>query len=110
MYRSEQATRGAQVIAEHCATCHAENMRGGPGAPGMVGAEFMFNWSGKTAGELFEYLRTSMPPGQLGVLSDDQYADIMAAILQGNGFPPSPDNGLSADRETLDRVLITQQP
>ena len=110
VYTAEQAARGAQTLAEQCVMCHAENLRGGPGAPGVVGAEFMFNWDGKTAGELFDYLRASMPPGQIGVLSDAQYADVLAAILQGNGFPAAGETALPAEREALDKVLITEEP
>lgn len=102
----QQADRGAEIYAEHCVTCHGANMRGSPGAPGVSGPEFQFLWDGKTVGELYESVRTKMPPGKAGMLSDQDYIDVIAAILKGNGFPPRENEELPADSERLDKMLV----
>ncbi len=38
-------------------------------------------------GDLFERIRTTMPLNNPGVLSRDQYADILAFVLKSNGYP-----------------------
>jgi hypothetical protein len=47
-----------------------------------------------------------MPPGQTGSLRDQQYADIVAAILRGNSFPPSETVELPAVKDELDRIQV----
>ena len=87
VYTAEQAKRGTTSFNSTCAMCHGESMQGGGGAPAAAGPEFIFSWGGKNAGELFTYLKANMPPGGGGTLSDQRYADIMAAIFKTNEFP-----------------------
>lgn len=87
IYTVAQAERGQKVLIEQCSMCHGEAMRGGGGVPSAVGPEFMFNWDGKTISELFVFLKTTMPPTAPGSLSDQKYADAMAALFSHNGFP-----------------------
>ena len=42
----------------------------------------MFNWGGKSVGALYDYIHMNMPPNEAGSLSDQRYADILAAIFQ----------------------------
>jgi hypothetical protein len=105
IYAESQAERGAVIYKEHCETCHAANMRGGPGARGVVGLAFQYLWKDKTLGELFEAMRTKMPPGQPGSLSDQEYIDVLSTILQGNGLPAG-DMELVPDHEALDQIKI----
>src|SRR5690349_6724690 len=84
VYTAAQAQRGAKVYADQCSTCHGAEMKGGPGIPGLVGPEFQFSWNKKPVGAIFDYAKMNMPPGQAGSLSDQQYADILAAILHGD--------------------------
>ena len=107
VFTAEQAERGADIYAQHCVECHGTNMRGGPASPGVAGLEFKFLWNGKTVGELYESARTKMPPGKAGLLSDQEYVDVMAAILKGNGFPVGDDSELLADKKLLDEILIS---
>jgi hypothetical protein len=62
-------------------------------------------WSGRTAAELFDYLRTTMPDNNPGRLSGRQYADIVAYLLQLNGMPTGP-RSLSADPRQLEQIRI----
>jgi cytochrome c len=107
VYTTVQAERGATRFAETCAACHGEDMAGGPGIPGVTGIEFMFKYNDKTVGELFDYVKMNMPPGQQGSLTDTQYADVVAAILKGNEFPAGATD-LPPDAKALEQVRITR--
>ena len=87
VYTAEQAKRGDDAFTAKCAMCHGGEMQGGQEAPAMIGAEFQFTWGGKTAGALYNYIRATMPPTEQGTLSDQRYADILAAIFRKNEFP-----------------------
>lgn len=107
VYTMEQAERGAEIYTRECETCHAANMRGGPAVRGVVGLAFQFLWKDRSLGELFEAIRTKMPPGKPGTLTDQEYIDVLAAILQGNELPAGRDTELPADPEFLGSIKIT---
>lgn len=50
----------------------------------LAGDEFKTRWQGRTADELFEKSRSSMPPTSPGSLSETTYVDIIAYILKEN--------------------------
>jgi mono/diheme cytochrome c family protein len=108
VYTAEQAKLGAETYASRCAECHGADMHGAPGLPGVAGPEFQFGWNGKTVGELFDYMSSTMPPTQPGGLSAPQYAGILAAILQANEFPAGSAE-LPADKEALRAIKILRQ-
>lgn len=86
-YTADQAAQGRKTFEDNCSSCHGVDYAGGAGSPSLKGPEFMFGWTGKSAGELFSFIHDRMPPGQQGSLSDQQYTEVVAAILSANGFP-----------------------
>jgi len=86
LYTEAQAERGKALYAGACALCHGPEMGGGPAAPALTGPEFQFGWNGRSVGELLEYVHKNMPPGQAGSLTDQQYADVVAAMLKTNNL------------------------
>lgn len=86
-FTQAQADQGQQVYADHCGVCHGAHMDDGEFAPSLKGARFRTHWGGKSVGALFAYVAANMPPGQSGVLSADDYADVLAYVLQSNGAP-----------------------
>ncbi len=87
VYTAAQAERGQAQFSQNCAACHGSGLTGNGEAPALVGGEFISNWAGLTAGELFERIRTTMPQDNPGKLSRAQYSDILAFILKANGYP-----------------------
>jgi mono/diheme cytochrome c family protein len=87
-FTQAQADRGGEVYAERCSSCHGPNLNDGQFGPSLKGARFKAKWGGKPAAELFDYLGKQMPPGQQGVLSGDDYAGLMAFLLEAGGAPP----------------------
>src|SRR5580700_7879989 len=87
VYTAPQAERGKPLYNQRCGSCHGDSMSGGETAPPLAGGEFLSNWNGLTAGDLFDRIRTSMPMNAPGKLSREVNADITAYILRFNGFP-----------------------
>src|SRR5450755_206722 len=57
-------------------------------APPLAGANFIGTWGGRSTTELLEYIRKSMPPGNVGSLNPETCASIVAFILEANGATP----------------------
>ena len=87
VYTKEQAERGRKVYGTECASCHGETLSGGEAAPALSGGEFLSDWNGLTAGDLFERIRLSMPQDHPGRLSRQENADTISYILSVNKFP-----------------------
>ena len=61
------------------------NLAGGAQIPPLKGAAFMASWKGKSASQLATYLKTAMPPGAAGSLSDAEYRAVAGYVLGQNG-------------------------
>jgi alcohol dehydrogenase (cytochrome c) len=83
-FTTEQAERGETAYAEHCASCHGQNLDDGAFAPPLAGMAFRQKWDTQPPETLVTQTRT-MPPARPGSLSDQIYADLTAFILRQNG-------------------------
>jgi mono/diheme cytochrome c family protein len=84
-YTAAQAARGKTQFEVYCATCHNDDLSGRNG-PALASPVFLTNWDAATVSELFGKIRKTMPRGA-APLADDVYLDVIAYILQRNGFP-----------------------
>src|SRR2546426_10622967 len=50
-------------------------------------SQFVTNWGQRTTRELLSFMQLTMPPAGPGGMSADEYAGIVAFILQSNGVP-----------------------
>jgi mono/diheme cytochrome c family protein len=110
VYSATQQKRGEGLYAKECSTCHGETLKGGEGAPALVGADFIASWGTSTVWDLFDKVSQTMPapPEQPGKLSPQQNADVVAFMLSANGFPAgATDLPVSAD--ALKRIRITSK-
>lgn len=89
IYSEAQAARGALAYTENCASCHANDLRGNSNSPALTGISFLFLWEGRDLAELFARVSTDMPTDRPGSLSADTYLDLLAFLLQHNGYPAS---------------------
>jgi PQQ-dependent dehydrogenase (methanol/ethanol family) len=89
-FSGAQAGRGASTYAAQCSQCHGAQLQGGQG-PALIGPSFhsSINASYTTAGELYDFTRKQMPANAPESLTAQQYADVVAFVLQRNGFAPS---------------------
>lgn len=104
-FTAEQAEAGGLAYAQWCQRCHGENLHGevdlrlGEGlgvVPAIIGPNFEHAWFTGDVGALMARIVTTMPPDNEGTLSPETYAEILAYILQRNGFvlgtAPLPEN------------------
>ena len=103
IYSNEQAKRGETLYRIECESCHAPDLSGGMVVPELIGNTFTEDWDGLSVGQLFERVLLSMPEEDPGSVSRYDKADILAFILQENGFPPG-QGDLQAEMDLLDRV------
>lgn len=87
IYTEEQAEVGAGVYQQSCVACHFSELQGDDFAAALAGRNFLNYWSGRTVEEFHSYIKTFMPLGAGGTLSDEAYAAVVAYILHYNEFP-----------------------
>lgn len=79
LYTAEQAERGKAVFARTCKECHE--------LADFTGNDFRGKWHGRPVWELYEQIRTTMPDGNPGTLTREEYADVLAHLFQANELP-----------------------
>ena len=109
VYTLEQAKRGELLYDKQCAVCHASDLMGGLEATPLVGSAFTPTWDGVNLGELFERIRTTMPQDDVGGLSKQQTANILAFILSKDGYPAGAAE-LPAEAEMLQYKFLAKKP
>lgn len=103
VFMKEQALDGAVVYQERCSTCHGPNLEGGEDAPPLAGAQFSLVWEGRRLDDLLSRMERRMPMDAPGSLGRDAYTNLVAFLLEQNGFPPGPAK-LPADTATLNAI------
>ncbi|WP_233493194.1 MULTISPECIES: cytochrome c [unclassified Meiothermus] len=97
-----QAERGRALSLELCAACHGASLAGRYGPP-LSGPRFLEHWKGKSAKELGQFIARRMPLGRAGILNEAQTLELLAYILQANGYPAA---GAELRMDGLDRLVI----
>ena len=96
VYTDAQATRGQADYEAHCASCHQPDLSGYKDI--LKGSRFMDDYREASLFRLFDKIKTTMPRGAAGTLSDQSYIDIVSYVLKSNEFPSG------ADELTVDRM------
>jgi S-disulfanyl-L-cysteine oxidoreductase SoxD len=107
VYTEAQAERGRTSYQQTCLSCHRDDLRGDNTAPSLVGESFLFLWGDMAVGELSARIEKVMPPERPGSLPAQAYTDIVAFILQQNGFPAGTSELPSDSGAT--KILITSK-
>ena len=97
VYSAAQAERGQLIFKSKCASCHAPNY--------FTDNNFYTNFANKPLWELFDVISDSMPEDDPGSLKKEQYADVIAYLLQLNKFPAG-DADLPIDKDALSAILM----
>jgi hypothetical protein len=100
VYVHPQADRGAEHFAEYCAKCHN-------GSDGILLSSdgFFDRWREERLSTLFNFMQTKMPADAPGSLGEWDYLDLVAYILQINGYPEG-DQGGDLLPSQLDGILL----
>lgn len=89
LFSTDQATRGKSAYLGRCAHCHGRELTGGA-APALSGPQFFTREMNNRLSGVFSYLVHEMPQDRPGSLTHGQYVDIMAYLLDRNGYPSGP--------------------
>jgi mono/diheme cytochrome c family protein len=90
VYSAAQAERGRTAFMSACIRCHGADLAGTT-APALKGDRFFASWGGDSVSRLFEKIRDTMPPNFGSSLDESVKLDIVAFILQTNGYPAGTD-------------------
>ena len=97
---ADQVAWGQQLYAKRCASCHGDSGEGGS-APKLVGKDALTKF--KTGKDVFDFVKSNMPPKKAGSLSDEEYAAIVAFDLKANGVDMT---GKTVDATTASTFVI----
>lgn len=103
VYSIAQATAGARLFASHCAACHGEDLSGTQYGPGLTRVDLRGRWKGRTLGDLFSLMRSSMPLTSPAGLNERENTDLLAFLLQQASIPAG-STELPADAATLAKI------
>lgn len=101
VFNTEQVARGRAGHRAQCASCH--------GTEAYSGEAFATAWKGQKVFDLFELIRTTMPNDNPGSIPQNELVDIVAYILNLNGYPPG-EAELPNDPEALKQIMIDTIP
>lgn len=107
VFTAEQSARGRENFLISCDRCHAQDLSGLT-APALKGEEFLLNWEGGSLNRLFTKIRDTMPPNFGSPLTNEAKLEVLAFILETNGFPAGPD-ALVLDAARLDRIQLVRE-
>ena len=97
IYTEEQAARGAAVFSSVCMDCHARRE--------FSDEEFKGKWRGRSAFDLFDRMRSTMPESSPGSLERASYLDLVAYIAKLNALPAG-SSALPDDEAALKKLTL----
>jgi cytochrome c5 len=108
VFTTAQADRGkAALLQNGCNGCHGAELEGSRG-PSLKGDRFIRAWENGSLHRLFVNIRENMPPLNAEQVPATTKLDIVAYLLQVNGFPAG-STELTLDQEALESVLIIKK-
>ena len=110
VYTAAQAEAGRTAYERECAVCHQSNLQGSFEAPQLAGESFLQFWADLSPADLFGRISGSMPPEQVGALTDEAYLDVVAYLLQANGAPAGSDALTAAATVSIGSVAAGASP
>jgi mono/diheme cytochrome c family protein len=108
VFTAAQAERGkANFLTGRCGGCHKLDLTGDRG-PALKGDDFIAHWENGSLATLFDKIRETMPPNAPNETTDDAKIDIVAYLLQQNGYPIGKSE-LRAESDSLGIVDLTRK-
>ncbi|MEE4360614.1 MAG: c-type cytochrome [Pseudomonadales bacterium] len=97
VYTKSQARDGKRLFRDNCQMCHDRKYFG----------PVLRAWDGRTVGMLFQTMSSTMPMDNPGALMREDYVNILAYILDENGYPDG-EAELDFRGGVLDGIVIAQ--
>ncbi|MDR0780760.1 MAG: cytochrome c, partial [Pseudomonadales bacterium] len=107
VFTSQQAAAGATLYTRSCIECHGATLRGGEAGPALIGAGFWNKWAGQSTAVLYQITASTMPVNNPGGFTPQQYASLVAFMLQQNGLPAG-DKPLSSVTAELASIKLEE--
>jgi len=104
-FTDEQAKAGQATYRELCQICHGSSLANGQFGTPLRGSFFTGKWSGKSVGELQQFIYEKMPPDKVESLSTEQTSQVLAYILSRNNLAAGT-APLSGDSKTLNTLML----
>jgi len=110
VFTGEQAQRGKPQFETNCGACHGAPGAGGSdrSGPTLIGDRFMRAWEFSGLNQFVSKVFDQMPQGFPSNVEDSVKLDIIAYLLQSNGFPPG-SKELGADLDELREIQIVRK-
>ncbi len=96
VFTRAQASRGERRFQQVCAACHRTI---------EVTSRWFLAPVVETVGDMYEQISLTMPEGNPGSLSTEEYTDILAFILRAKEYPAGAQE-LPPDTALLENVLL----
>src|SRR5882724_3523366 len=96
IFTAEQAAKGREIHGASCLSCHK---------PVEHTGKFWADKVGTSLGSLFGYIKSEMPQDNPGSLAADDYANVLAFILQLNAMPAG-EKPLPGDSTALAKIRV----
>jgi quinoprotein glucose dehydrogenase len=107
IYTQDQAVAGATLYQRSCIECHGATLGGGEAGPALVGGAFWQQWQDQSLAAFYQITASTMPVNNPGGFTPEQYASLVAFMLQQNGLPAG-NTALSGN--AADLVALTMLP
>lgn len=104
IYTKAQADDAKPQFEKLCAECHAFTVAAKKQEKDLpLGDEpFLKKWEGRGLNELATIIVTTMPNDGSAIVSDDETLNLLAYILQRNGYPPG---AVPLNKESVTAVI-----
>lgn len=104
-----QMRQGNLAYQANCASCHGDRLGGYLENPALQSEEFRSHWWGLPVSSLYDYISLYMPLDRPGALMPEEYANILAFILNKNGIEPTEDaEPIPGDSAALMDVMLPE--
>jgi mono/diheme cytochrome c family protein len=104
-FTARQVTGGKKAYDSYCAVCHGSTLTNGTFGTPLAGAYFRSKWGGRSVADFYEKSHETMPPAAPRSLPKESYANIVAYVLEVNGYKAG-GGELPAGGEALKQMRI----
>jgi len=108
VYANEQADRGQVISDAKCQSCHGAVFEGGTMAPALKGREFLSSFQGKPLRRIYSRIISTMPPDDVGSLTESETLALVALVLRSNGYAAGAEALARAD--DLNSIVVVPPP
>src|SRR5215472_10582434 len=107
VYTTAQAERGRSNFEKYWGNCHNSDWNGSVRGPALRGSVFLKTWANASANVLFVKLQDSMPATYPDAVPEREKIDVLAYLLQVNGFPAGKTE-LPLNQKELENIQIVR--